>query len=307
MGDRSKIEWTDATWNPVRGCSLVSAGCTNCYAMREAHRHQSYGGLTRSTEHGPVWTGEVRVVPELLDQPLRWKRPRRIFVNSMSDLFHESIPLEFVGRVYGVMRQAHWHTFQVLTKRPERMREFFDWWRFQEWKETGGFERVAQNIWWGISAENQPTFDDRLPFIQDETIPAAVRFLSLEPLLAPIDISDAFQEIDLGDEDYSKWSLALNWVILGGESGPCARPMDLGWVRSIVRQCKEAEVPCFVKQLGAVPVVDENEWRNNPVRLLSVKNRNRAPAGTVPLFFNDSKAGDWNEWPKDLQVREFPA
>lgn len=174
MSTHSKIEWTDRTWNPIRGCSLVSPGCTNCYAMRQVHRFDHpggpYEGLTRMTEHGPVWTGKVRVVEEALAEPPSWRKPCRVFVNSMSDLFHEGVPAEFIDRVFAVMQLARRHTFQILTKQPHRM----------------ALHRPPANVWLGVSVENQATADERIPLLLQT--PAAVRFLSVEPLLEAVDL-----------------------------------------------------------------------------------------------------------------------
>lgn len=298
MGDNSEIQWTDATWNPVRGCSRISAGCGGphneggCYAERVAHRFsgpgQPYEGLTRLTANGPRWTGDVRLVPEMLDQPLRWKRPRRIFVNSMSDLFHEKLSDEDIDRVFAVMALAPWHTFQILTKRPERMREYMTrpvsgpWagrafrddspmtavdWRMSDtilklipqlpasainrsatrldrfYPEGDGFHRAwpLPNCWLGVSVENQETVNERIPLLLET--PAAVRFLSCEPLLGPIDLSGALTGDHPGVQH-------LGWVIVGGESGPNARPMHPQWARDIRNQCVAAGVPYFFKQWG---------------------------------------------------------
>lgn len=260
MGDKSKIEWTDATWNPVRGCSLVSAGCTNCYAMRVAHRLGSkslpspatgegkgegpYHGLTRMTEHGLVWTGEIQLVSELLDLPLRWKRPRRIFVNSMSDLFHEDVSDEFILEVYRRMGAAFWHTYQILTKRARRMWEIMPW--LDEKLRADGRQplRHWRHVWLGVSVEDQKTFETRWPYLRET--PAAVRFLSYEPALGSLDASEA---MPTNRADAHKQGL-LDWLICGGESGPHARPMHPEWVRSIRDQCQAAGVPFFFKQWG---------------------------------------------------------
>jgi len=257
MADRSAIEWTDATWNPVRGCALVSAGCTNCYAMRDAHRFSGpgkpYDGLTKLTEHGPVWTGEVRLVPELLDQPLRWRKPRRIFVNSMSDLFHPDVPDEFICRVFEVMTTCNGyyadspspHMFQILTKRPERQREFMGKWiaaKGHDWLREHG-----HRVWLGVSVEDQKTADERIPILL-RTL-AAVQWVSAEPLLGPIDLGE-YLEGDrwmASEEPMDGW---LDWIAVGGESGPHARPMHPDWVRSIRDQCLAAQVPFFFKQWG---------------------------------------------------------
>lgn len=288
----SKIEWTDRTWNPVRGCSLVSPGCTHCYAMKTAHRFSGegkpYEGLTTLTKGGPVWTGKVRLVPELLDLPLRWRKPQRVFVNSMSDLFHEEVPDEFIDQVFAVMAisgvarsrctrrdcdqegfDCEWggatprpmpiQTYQVLTKRQQRMHSYLNasdvrdrvlratgtigWW----WTDSilRAIRWPLPNVWLGISAEDQTRLDERLPLLLDT--PAAVRFVSAEPLLGPLD----FYHL-LGDRNASPHcdaqGRAISWVIVGGESGPGMRRCDVAWVCDIVRQCQRAEVPVFVKQ-----------------------------------------------------------
>lgn len=225
MGDTT-IEWTDKSWNPVTGCSKVSTGCKNCYAERIFHR--PYPGRK---------FGDVRCHPERLEQPLHWKKPCRIFVNSMSDLFHEAIPDEFLWEIFGVMHRAQRHIFQVLTKRPERMRQ-----ALMAWEINLGFF-VPRNIWLGVSAEDQPTFDARWSYL--EKCPAALRFLSLEPLLGPIDIRRSLP--------HSKGGCGLvsvHWVIAGGESGPNARPSHPDWFRSVRDQCQAVDVPFFFKQWG---------------------------------------------------------
>lgn len=217
----SKIEWTDATWNPVRGCSKISPGCKHCYAERFAERF-------RGIEGHPFEQGfDVRLVPEKLAEPLRWSEPRMIFVNSMSDLFHEDIPESFISRVTATMLFARWHTYQILTKRSSRMRELL----------AGPLQRAAteSHIWWGVSVENRKHGFPRIADLQ--AIPATVRFLSVEPLLE-----------DLGTIPLE----GISWVIVGGESGPGARPMKEEWVLSIRRQCKAARVPFFFKQWGGV-------------------------------------------------------
>lgn len=213
------IEWTDATWNPVRGCSKISPGCKFCYAERFAERFRGVPGH-------PFEQGfDVRLVPEKLDDPLGWKSPRKIFVNSMSDLFHESVPDSFILQVAQVMQQANWHIFQILTKRPDRMTKLL----------SGPLKPYAseEHIWWGVSVENKKHGLPRLLKLQKSC--AAVRFLSIEPLLE-----------DLGEIDLT----GIAWVIVGGESGPGARPMEATWVRSIQRQCIRDKVPFFFKQWG---------------------------------------------------------
>jgi protein gp37 len=335
---RSKIEWTDATWSPVRGCSLVSPGCTNCYAMRLAHRFsgkgRAYEGLTRLTKHGPVWTGKVRLVPELLDQPLHWKKPRRIFVNSMSDLFHEAVPNEFIDIVFAVMATAKKHIFQVLTKRPERMVEYFREPVRAELIYDAAFKVgykgamcggtkapiPVPNVHLGVSCEDQETADERIPLLLQA--PAAVRFISYEPALAGVDVTEFLwgkhelvdqicqncprdADCECGYETRKCLSLpSIDWIIVGGESGPGARPMHIQWARDIVAQCKTANVACFVKQLGARVHGDPREFPT------SDWSKTRAVSGGPDAGYifplRDRKGGDWDEWPKDLKIREFP-
>ncbi|HUI43815.1 MAG TPA: phage Gp37/Gp68 family protein [Terriglobia bacterium] len=217
----SSIEWTDATWNPVRGCTKVSAGCKHCYAETFAERF-------RGVEGHPYEQGfDLRLVPEKLEEPLRWPRPKRVFVNSMSDLFHPAIPDDYVAAVAQVMVAARWHTFQVLTKRAERMCALL-----------GSKLRLAAghpHIWWGVSVENRRDGVPRINHLRQA--PAAVRFLSVEPLLE-----------DLGALNLD----GIRWVIVGGESGPGARPMEESWVLSIRDQCRRARVAFFFKQWGGV-------------------------------------------------------
>lgn len=330
MSSNTEIEWTDATWNPVRGCSIVSKGCMNCYAMRRAHRHNhqggAYQGLTKMTKGGPVWTGKIRTVPELLDLPLRWKKPRRVFVNSMSDLFHEDLPLEFIDKVFAVMALAKQHTFQVLTKRPARMLEWFK----RDRRRSSISECIAElyvdhpelaarwpfdlqravdvsrawppaNVWLGVSVEDQARAEERIPLLL-KTL-AAVRWISAEPLLGPLDLR---QYLD-GEEENGivlgrpmgtciGWTPALDWVVVGGESGLGARDFDVDWARRILAQCKDAAVPCFIKQLGATPYVAEQSYGGS--RTMTI--------GRKGLILRDRKGGVPAEWPTDIRVRQFP-
>lgn len=235
MSGSSAIEWTDATWNPVHGCTKLSAGCRHCYAETFSERFRGVAG--HPFEHG----FDLRLLPEKLDLPLRWQRPRMIFVNSMSDLFHEDVSEPFVERVFATMAGAHWHTFQVLTKRSGRLRTL-----------ASGLPWPA-NVWMGVSVERE----DCLGRVADlVAVPAAVRFLSLEPLLGPL--------ADIPLE-------GIDWVIVGGESGPHARPMDPSWVRDIRHQCERAGVPFFFKQWGgtnkkrAGRLLDGRTWDGVPV------------------------------------------
>jgi protein gp37 len=261
MSDGSKIEWTDASWNPVTGCTKVSPGCDHCYAETFAERWRGTPG--HHFERG----FDVTPRPERLEQPFNWVKPRRIFVNSMSDLFHEAVPDEFIAQVFATMVQSDRHTFQVLTKRHGRMRSLLTGDRL--WKDV---EDIVQaqirwplpNVWLGVSVEDQRWADIRIPALLDT--PAAVRFLSCEPLLGPVKLPFieeydgctcgvgpagyyGMHERGCGTEPGPAWG-NLHWVIAGGESGPGARPMRPSWVRSLRDQCQEAGVPFFFKQWG---------------------------------------------------------
>jgi protein gp37 len=221
MSQESSIEWTDATWNPVRGCTKISPGCARCYAETFAERWRGIPG------HPYEFGFDLRLVPEKLEEPLRWKRPRKIFVNSMSDLFHERVPDAYILATADVMLRADWHVYQVLTKRAERLRSLLQS-KLQK-------DASLPHIWWGVSVENRKHGVPRIAELQ--AAPAAVRFLSIEPLLE-----------DLGWLDLS----GIHWVIVGGESGPRARPMKKEWVTSVRDQCIAANVPFFFKQWGGV-------------------------------------------------------
>jgi len=219
MAETSTIEWTDATWNPVRGCTKLSPGCKNCYAERFAERFRGVPGH-------PFEQGfDLRLVPDKLDAPLRWRTGKRIFVNSMSDLFHVDVPYDYIRSVADVMLQATWHRFQVLTKRSERMRDLL--------RGPLADATATDHIWWGVSVEDRRYGVPRIAHLRET--PPVVRFLSIEPLLE-----------DLGDLDLT----GIAWIIVGGESGPRARPMHQSWVERILRQCEEQEVPFFFKQWG---------------------------------------------------------
>jgi len=272
MSATTSIEWTDRTWNPVTGCTKVSAGCKNCYAEGVAERfwakqydpvQEDVSGVIRPRRFTDVLTHEDRLL-----EPLSWRKPSRVFVNSMSDLFHEAVPDAFIHRVFMVMAKANQHTFQVLTKRPARMLDYL--------KATN----PLRNVWLGVSVENQHFADERIPLLLQT--PAAVRFISAEPLLGPIDIVGTICKQPVGTP-------ALGWVIVGGESGSGARPFDLAWARSIVQQCQATGVPVFVKQLGAMPMAGRMPHPDD--MFIRLKNR---------------KGGDPSEWPDDLRIREFP-
>lgn len=269
----TKIEWADKVWNPVIGCTAVSPGCANCYAVSMAHRHASnpklgdtYHGLTVKHPNGIVgWSGQVKCLSERLKQPLRWKQPSRIFVNSMSDIFHPDVPDKFIDKVFAVMAQAQHHVFQVLTKRPQRMREYFSEIEFRtemvgiQAEHISGFDRFIwhdddsgnadprwpfplKNVWLGTSVENQATADERIPLLLQT--PAAVHWISAEPLLGPVTIGHDYLP------SMESFGNTLDWVVCGGESGPNARPMHPDWARGLRDQCKAADVPFFFKQWG---------------------------------------------------------
>ena len=221
MSDKSKIEWTDATWNPVRGCTKISPGCAHCYAETFAERFRGVPG------HPFEFGFDLRLVPDKLGEPLRWTTPRMIFVNSMSDLFHRDVPDDYIASVMRVMCAANWHTYQVLTKRPERMAELL--------RTKLRFAGHQRHIWWGVSVENRKHGLPRISVLR--TCPVHIKFLSIEPLLEDLG------RINLGQ---------INWVIVGGESGPKARPMQAAWVRSLRAQCHRAKVAFFFKQWGGV-------------------------------------------------------
>lgn len=248
MSEKTGIEWTDATWNPIRGCSRVSEGCRNCYAESVANRFkgqgQPYEGLIARTGQ---WNGNITVVDHLLDHPLRWRKPRRIFVNSMSDLFHETVPDDVIHAVFSVMAQATQHTFQILTKRPERMRDVLTLW--DRIGITGNYfhGHPLPNVWLGVSVEDQATADERIPLLLQT--PAAVRWISAEPLIGPIDFSGMWVPHQ-NPAMHENMLEALDWVVVGGESGKGARPMQLDWARTLRDQCQSAGVPFFFKQWG---------------------------------------------------------
>ena len=272
MSDSSKIEWTDATWNIVTGCTEVSPGCDHCYAKTFAERWRGTPGHHFEQGFG------VRLWPDRLGLPLRWQKPKRIFVNSMSDLFHESVPPTLIGAAFDVMRRTPQHTYQILTKRHARMRSLAQTAVFGEgWP--------LPNVWLGVSAEDPHWAEIRVPALL--ATPAAVRFVSAEPLLGPVALFPGRWLPPLGgvpkvnlSQPWEGPGPSLDWVIVGGESGSGARRMAEGWARNLVSECAETGTPVFVKQLG------------------SVLGRELG-AG--------SKGGDWLAWPEDLRVREFPA
>jgi protein gp37 len=352
---RSKIEWTNETWNPTAGCSLVSPGCKHCYAMRMAGRIVRMGGpaaevyrplvkFVGGTRKEGRWNGRAAFLPDRLAEPLSWRKPRLVFVDSMSDWLHEDITNEQVGAILAVAAMTP-HTYQILTKRAERLPEWFAWFA-REFDGYGpghglsecldravpfGFDEdwlvslcnvvngvsslpwqteppmvprwPLENVWLGVSVEDQERADERIPHLL--RTPAAVRFLSCEPLLGPVDLSrwlfatchpgcgwingSPVREVPDGCHQCGQGGPyeRLDWVIVGGESGPGARITDAADIRRLVEQCRAGKVPVFVKQLGRVAI--DTDWH-----------------GLAPLSLRDPKGGDLSEFPEDLRVREFP-
>jgi protein gp37 len=309
MSTTSRIEWTQTTWNPVTGCDRISPGCQHCYALTLAGRLQAMGQAKYQTEGDPRTSGPgfgVAVHPQALIEPLRWGRPRLVFVNSMSDLFHARVPDAFIAQVFAVMAATGHHTYQVLTKRPVRMARLLDATAFVQTV----FDLAAKhhgadvltwpmpNLWVGTSVETQQFADQRIPKLLKT--PAATRFLSCEPLLGPLDLRPWLPPArstctradgPLTDADRQAVATfrhqlrrmagrpAIDWVIAGGESGPGARPMRLDWVRTLRDQAADAGVAFFCKQLGSCWARDQHA---------------------------DPKGGDWTRWPTDLRVRAWP-
>ncbi|PCI47175.1 MAG: hypothetical protein COB49_07505 [Alphaproteobacteria bacterium] len=329
MTAKTKIEWTQETWNPIAGCSVISSGCDNCYAMQMAYRLEAMGldkyqGTTRKNASGrTLWTGEIKFDEKALMKPLSWKDPRRIFVNSMSDLFHEDVQNEWIDQIFSVMALCPQHTFQILTKRPERMRDYIMsrdnvihqkysnvrgsytigfltkylttdptlnnpkyrklhdnghiWQVWQETLSNPAAERLyarwpLPNVWLGVSVEDQKTAEERIPFLLDT--PAAVRWISAEPLLGMIDLTRIWAKMPSGGKCLCNTLRRncddnLDWVVVGGESGPNARPMHPEGPRSLRDQCKGTNVPFFFKQWGEwLSVYDRDKddpgWRRIP-------------------------------------------
>lgn len=311
MGAKTGIEWTDATWNPILGCSRVSEGCRHCYAEAIAARFGGgektiYSGLTTIVNGHPQWTGKIVETKQLL-QPLSWRKPRRVFVNSMSDLFHENVTDEQRDRIFAVMLAAPRHTFQVLTKRPAAMLAYFseDNPRYTARKIVDaayamGIARHTfdcdiyfplMNVWLGVSVENQAAADERIPLLLKT--PAAVRFISAEPLLGPISFEGCWVEHP-NLAMHLNWLEAIDWVICGGESGPHARSMNPEYARSLRDQCVAAGVPFFFKQWG--------EWA--PTDDPAIARARGVPLSSCMSHVGKKAAGatlDGREW------REFPA
>ena len=268
MGTR--INWTNQTWNPIIGCTKISEGCKNCYAEKMAFRLTHientyyYGNVVKYDQKKPKWNGKTYFNSSALEKPFRWKKPRMIFVCSMSDLFHESTPFEWIEKVWDVMCQTPQHTYQILTKRPERMLEFYKW--LGDKCRDYGFDSVPSSsddpldyistpdhIWIGVTTENQKQVDKRIPILLE--IPAKVRFVSCEPLLSNIDINKWIHDSDcMINQDgictcYEPREVCIDWVIAGPETGPLKRPMQKEWIENIHQQCKDFDVPFFDKKM----------------------------------------------------------
>lgn len=346
----TKIQWSEQVWNPVSGCTIKSSGCTRCYAMRMAGRleamgQEKYRGVTKKVNGKRIWSGLTILNDDALMIPLRRKKPTTWFVNSMSDLFWgddedlaqarklgienpKPIPFDFIDKVFAVMSLCPQHTFQILTKRMERMGKYLgecfkDTWTGGPWngcrvdcndRINEGISAHAKlspwkirerwplpNVWLGTSVENQATADERIPHLL--RCPAAIRFLSCEPLLGPINLRHVHPDDNIdclygwnpnvGPEGMN--CQCVDWVIVGGESGPGARECDIAWIRGILSSCDAARVPCFVKQVGARPIYD-------PSHQIRLVNSGLADSGKRL----DSKGGDPSEWPADLRVRQLP-
>lgn len=355
MGAQSDIQWTDASWNPIRGCSRVSPGCESCYAESQAARFSRpglpYYGFAEHTEHGPRWTRRVELVPKHLLDPIRWRRGRRIFVNSMSDLFHEGLAYDDIDRVFAVMAicamhdRNYGHTFQILTKRAERLSKYMASPREEMrdklsllagsimqdgdvWADKVRFEMPwpLPNVWLGVSVESQKYADERIPHLLAS--PASVRFVSYEPALGPVDFLP-FLKWTLHTTDGRRlqhphtdiasaggtWERGLDWVIVGGESGHSARPFRVGWARALLHASREpaaATSRVFVKQLGRQPVFTDDPRDDDVFEdyACAVGADFRPTQGDrergVIVPLRDGHGGDMSEWPADLCVRDFP-
>jgi len=271
---KTKISWTDYSWNPIIGCKKVSAGCRQCYAERMGRRLAAMGekNYKKVINERGKWTGEALYIPDRLNIPRLWKKPKKVFVCSMSDLFHESIPFDIIDKIFGSMREHNQHVYQVLTKRPIRALEYFTRAEFEPFP----------NLWVGVSVEDQESADQRIPFLLDirpET--AAVKFLSVEPLIGAVDLEDyLISSYTLDNLTPLVPSRSIDWVIVGGESGAGARPLEIGWIDNILELCDFVNVPVFVKQMGS-------HWARD-------------------VGATDPKGGDPEEWLLHHRVGEFP-
>ncbi|MCT7992529.1 phage Gp37/Gp68 family protein [Laspinema olomoucense] len=313
----TKISWTDETWNSVVGCSRISPGCALCYASEAAKSPR----LQQFSQYQKVgkWDGTVEFVESQLLKPLKWKKPKKIFVCSMSDIFHKNVPFEWIDKIFAIMAIANQHTFQILTKRPERMLEYLSDSatpnRIEEagyeWSHNMDFDWPLNNVWVGTSVENQEMADKRIPYLIQ--VPAKIRFLSCEPLLGKLDLGNHLvcnychgngrklqvkhgykcgtaKFVDCPECGNNLWNDKIRWIICGGESGFNARPCRVEWIQFIVRQCSDAKIACFVKQLGAKPYLGSEDYL----------------PGINTVNLHDRKGGNPDEWPDDLKVQQFP-
>lgn len=326
MAKETGVEWTDGTWPIVQGCDPVSPGCAHCYAVpllwRLMHNPNPVisgplQGLVEKHKGKLRFTGKVAMREDRLSWPLQWKTPMKIFVPSHGDIFHKAVTEDQLDLIWAVMALCPQHTFQVLTKRPERMRDYFITRHSHNEIELAA-ERLQPsadtpfspkhvfcwplpNVWLGVSTEDQQRADERIPALLET--PAAIRFISAEPLLGPIILHP------LGDGTNALTSSVgpnLDWVIVGGESGPGARPGNITWLRSIRDQCAEVEVPVFIKQLGRRPYWDFCNGFGPWPKHVTFTRTKLDGCQIDAITLRDKKGGDWNEWPKDLRVRQFP-
>lgn len=341
MSAKTGIEWTDSTWNPIRGvrgrhhCTKISPACTNCYA---AAMNVRFSGLDYVKG-----ADTFRLDEKVLGEPLLWTPARRIFPCSMTDLFHEDIPINFIASVFNVMvsatvncgkrhkhqeecREGEPHTYQVLTKRASRMLQMIQAIPDYAAERFPGDSPLSialelgdwplRNVWLGVTAENQQYADERIPLLLQT--PAALRFVSYEPVLGPVDFTrylGAPLTSDLEEWDtHNVWGShpeRVDWIIAGGESGPRARLTNVDWLWSVLKQCRDAQVPCFMKQLGTWPYHSQNDGRHcHAFRSGAYRYERKAPGQIfyepTSVVIKDRKGGDWNEWPKGMRVREFP-
>ncbi len=297
MSENTKIEWTDASWNPLRArrlsdgkvgwhCEMLSPGCAHCYAQTFNGRKLPNGGTGLDYTKKSSALVETFIDDSFLEDPMRWRRPRKVFVCSMTDLFGEWVSDDQIDMIFAMMERCARHTFQVLTKRADRMADYCGW-RWGNREDGPGHRIPAWNIWLGVSAENQTTANKRIPDLIDT--PAAVRFVSYEPAIAAVNFRTGIY--DMGGGCSVGTALEdIDWLIVGGESGPGARPFDLAWARFAIDQCQAAGTACFVKQLGTMPF----------------DSFYRAGVADQRIHLKHPKGGLMEEWPDDLRVREYP-
>lgn len=360
MADKTEIQWTDRTFSPITGCTRTSPGCEHCYAerlvatrLRQQKRYQGLammcGAVGNQEAH---WTNAIRLHEDLLLEPLKWQKPQKVFVCSMSDAFHKDVPDAFLDRMFAVFALSPHITFQMLTKRAERMRSYLSApdicarieaaavaiaegnchgrWFAHAFNGRKFLPRwPLPNVWLGVSVESQKYADERVPLLAET--PATIRFLSCEPLIGPVDLLQflpiaahkSFHTPTGRQVSKTYWTPQeaeafmipkpmIHWCIVGGESGPQARPCQLEWMRALVAQCKAGSVAPFVKQLGAAPLIAREEWADTPAPPLLREPKTKESEyvenhrGYGILHLKNSHGGDMSEWPDDLRIREFP-